>query len=169
MRNEMGASKHPTFLRDEASELLGEIVSDTRLRCVSTSGFHWIVIWIGGVVNLFAVSSLHTCNRSMVMQPRDRKAGRRAELVRRESSMKVTRLGSVRVVQEATKEPWGLAEIEAELKLLQDNWVGTYQQRRGYKELCSRRDAMLGKSMRLLGEQSIAKKGKPHYAPAGGM
>lgn len=149
-----------------AKELFGGNVSDTRLRCVSTSGFHWIVIWIGGVVNLFAVSSLHPRNRSMVMQPRDRKAGRRAELVRRESSMKVTQLGSVRVVQEATKEPWGLAEVEAELKSLQDNWVGTYQQRRGYKELCKRRDALLGKSMRLLGEQSIAKAGKPHHVVA---
>ena len=80
--------------------------------------------------------------------------------------MKVTRLGSVRVVQEATREPWGLAEIEAELKSLQDNWVGTYQQRRGYRELCKRRDAMLGKGMRLLGEQSIAKEGKPHHVVA---
>ena len=80
--------------------------------------------------------------------------------------MKVTRLGSVRVVQEATKEPWGLAEVEAELKSLQGKWKGTYDQRRGYKELCKRRDALLGKKMRVLGEQSHAKKGEPHHAPA---
>ena len=131
-----------------------------------TSGFHRIVVWPDGLVKGFAVSSLQPRNKTMVMEPRDRKAARRAELVRGESSMKVRRLGSVRVVQEATKEPWGLGEVEGKIREMQDNWANTYEHRRGYRELCRRRDEILGKGMRMLGEQSIAKNGKPHYRSA---
>ena len=76
------------------------------------------------------------------MQPRDRKAGRRADLVRNASRYTVTQL-PVKVVQEAQRGPLTLEEVMDKLDDMRKNWQDTYQHRRGFKALCVRRDQLM--------------------------
>ena len=81
-------------------------------------------------------------NESVVMQPRDRKAGRRADLVRNAGRYTVTQL-PVRVVQEAKRGPLSLEEVMDKIDDLRKDWVDTFQHRRAYAALCNRRDRMM--------------------------
>ena len=79
----------------------------------------------------------------MVMMPRDRKAGRRSELNSRSDQYWKTEVAPVKVLQKATREPWGLAEIEQKIKEMQAGWKETYEHKRGYATLCKQRNRIL--------------------------
>lgn len=82
----------------------------------------------------------------MVMTPRDRKAGRRSELNLRSDQYWKMDVAPVKVLQEATREPWGLAEIEQKIREMQVGWKETYEHKRGYATLCKQRNRILSSS-----------------------
>lgn len=82
----------------------------------------------------------------MVMIPRDRKAGRRSALKGSSDQYWKMDVAPVKVLREATKGPWGLAEIEEKIREMQAGWKETYEHKRGYATLCKQRNRILSSS-----------------------